>query len=65
MIVMKFGGTSIKNAERIKIVADIVKSRLDKKPVVVCSATAGTTNKLIEMSNVAFKGESTKDIQKE
>ena len=65
MIVMKFGGTSVKNAERIKVVADIVKSRLSDKPVVVCSATAGTTNKLIEMANIAFKGESTKEIREE
>lgn len=65
MIVMKFGGTSVKNAERIKIVADIIKSRLDKKPVIVCSATSGTTNKLIEMANVAFKGKPSIDIQKE
>ena len=30
MIVMKFGGTSLANAERIKNVADILKSRLGK-----------------------------------
>lgn len=65
MIVMKFGGTSVADAARIKTVADIIKSRLKEKPIIVCSATAGTTDKLIEMAGIAFKGESTKDIQTE
>jgi aspartate kinase len=63
MIVMKFGGTSVRDAERIKIVADIVKSILKDKPVVICSATSGTTDMLIAMANTAFKGESTKSMQ--
>ncbi|MBD3164074.1 aspartate kinase [Candidatus Woesearchaeota archaeon] len=65
MIVMKFGGTSVKDAERIRNVAEIVKLKLDEKPVLVCSATAGTTDKLIEMANLAFQGKPTEEIQKE
>jgi len=56
MIVMKFGGSSVKNAERILNVCNIVKSRLEKKPIVVVSALGGITDKLIEASNLAFQG---------
>jgi aspartate kinase len=48
MIVMKFGGSSVKDAEMFLKVADIVKSKLSQKPVVVLSAVKGTTDHLIE-----------------
>lgn len=51
MIVMKFGGTSVGNADRIKNVSEIVKSHVGKKPVVVVSAVGGVTDKLIELCN--------------
>lgn len=54
MIVMKFGGTSVGNAESIKTVADIIKSNIDKKPIVVVSAIASITDKLIKTANLAF-----------
>lgn len=38
MIVMKFGGTSLGDAERIKTAARLVKERLSQKPFVVVSA---------------------------
>ena len=41
---MKFGGTSVESAEAIERVTGIVKSRLDRKPVVVVSAMGKTTN---------------------
>jgi aspartate kinase len=56
MIVMKFGGTSLANAERIKNVASIVERRLDKKPIVVVSAVGGITDKLINVAKEASKG---------
>jgi len=56
MIVMKFGGTSIGGAEQIKDVADIVKSNLNKKPIVVVSAVTKITDKLIELANAASEG---------
>ena len=34
MIVMKFGGTSVESAEAIDRVIGIVRSRLDRRPVV-------------------------------
>ena len=50
MIVMKFGGTSVANADRLKNVADIVIQEKEKhgSPVVVLSAMSGVTNMLIE-----------------
>ena len=49
--VMKFGGTSVANLSRIKIVTNIIKKRLSldkQKILVVVSAMSGETNKLIE-----------------
>lgn len=47
MIVMKFGGSSVKNAEMFTKVSEIVKNKLDKKPVVILSAVNGITDNLI------------------
>ncbi|MBS3098145.1 lysine-sensitive aspartokinase 3 [Candidatus Woesearchaeota archaeon] len=57
MIVMKFGGSSVKDSERMKEVANIVRLELAKKPVVVLSACKGITDKLIETANKANEGE--------
>jgi aspartate kinase len=57
MIVMKFGGTSVESAEAIARVAGIVRSRLDRKPVVVVSAMGKTTNKLLAIAADATRGE--------
>ncbi|HLC96425.1 MAG TPA: lysine-sensitive aspartokinase 3 [Candidatus Nanoarchaeia archaeon] len=56
MIVMKFGGSSVKNAERISNVASIVKSRLSQKPIIVVSALGGITDLLIDTANAAREG---------
>ena len=67
MIVMKFGGTSVGGADEIKNVAEIVKSKLSQKPVVVVSAAKGVTDKLIELARLAREGRAQKlfdDIQK-
>jgi aspartate kinase len=56
MIVMKFGGTSISNSKRIRNVAEIVKSRLAREPVVVVSAMGGVTNSLVEIANAHSSG---------
>src|SRR5215203_741745 len=44
MIVMKFGGTSVQDASAINQVAEIVKTKLDRRPVVVVSAMARVTD---------------------
>jgi aspartate kinase len=56
MIVCKFGGTSVGDAEAIARTAAIVRGRLDRSPVVVTSALAGTTNRLIEIAEQAARG---------
>ena len=56
MIIMKFGGTSVGNAERIRKTAEIVQSQLDRKPVVVVSAVAKITDALIKLANESSIG---------
>jgi aspartate kinase len=56
MIVMKFGGSSVGGSEQIKNVAELVKSHIDENPVVVVSAVKGITDKLIELSEAAARG---------
>jgi aspartate kinase len=56
MIVMKFGGTSVENGEAIERVAEIVRARLNEKPVVVVSALAGVTDSLVSVSRLAASG---------
>jgi len=58
MIVMKFGGTSTRDAEAIGNVVRIVKDRLDRKPVVVISAIAQATNMLEQAGRLAGEGKS-------
>ena len=51
IIVQKFGGTSVGSVERIDAVAEIVKiASQSNKIVVVVSAMAGETNKLVNLS---------------
>ena len=56
MLVMKFGGTSVGDAERIKDVASLVKSFLRRKPIVVVSAVAKITDALITLARESAKG---------
>ncbi len=56
MIVMKFGGTSVQDAQAIDRVAEIVRERLDAKPVVVVSALAKMTDQLLAMASAAGEG---------
>jgi len=56
MIVMKFGGTSVEDWKAIDRLADIVRGRLDRKPVVIVSAMAKVTDSLVAMSHAAAKG---------
>jgi aspartate kinase len=56
MIVMKFGGTSVESAEAIGRVAEIVRARIERRPVVVVSAMGRTTNKLLAIAAAAVSG---------
>ncbi len=53
---MKFGGSSVANAERIKHVASIIKAYKEKRPVVVLSAMGDTTDHLLEAADLAVTG---------
>lgn len=50
MVVMKFGGTSIGNAERILGVGKIVAGEQGRQPVVVVSAVSQVTNLLVDLA---------------
>ncbi|MCB9917543.1 MAG: aspartate kinase [Planctomycetes bacterium] len=53
MIVMKFGGTSLRDAAAIRSVCEIVRSRLDSQPVIVVSAHSGVTDRLVSLAESA------------
>ncbi|MXO34108.1 aspartate kinase [Apibacter sp. B3889] len=58
MLVLKFGGTSVGSAERIKNLAELTKG---KKPmIVVLSAMSGTTNALVEISQALYEKNTSK-----
>src|SRR6266481_6796130 len=57
MIVMKFGGTSVEDAQAIERSAGIVKGRLEHKPAVVVSAMAKVTDQLLAMARAAGAGD--------
>jgi aspartate kinase len=54
MIVMKFGGSSVADASRIRHVTDIVKTQIAKKPAIVLSAMGDTTDHLLEAGDAAL-----------
>lgn len=53
MKVLKFGGTSVGSAQRMKEVADLIVD--GQKKIVVLSAMSGTTNALVEISDYLYK----------
>jgi aspartate kinase len=57
VIVMKFGGTSVADADRILAAAEIVRQRLPRRPVVVVSALAGVTDLLVKAVACAREGD--------
>jgi aspartate kinase len=63
MIVMKFGGTSVQDAQAIDRVAAIVRERLRERPVVVVSALAKITDQLLAMAAAAGAGDRNKALE--
>jgi aspartate kinase len=57
MIVMKFGGSSLKDAAAIERVSSIVASRLPRHPVVVVSAMGDTTDTLLSILAAVERGD--------
>jgi len=66
IVVKKFGGTSVGDVERIRNVAELIKEFLNKEPqtklVVVVSAMAGATNKLIETAKSCVENPSPREL---
>lgn len=56
MIVMKFGGSSLASVARIQKVASLV-AQCDPAPCVVLSAMGDTTNQLVDVAEMAGRGE--------
>ncbi|MBN2426054.1 MAG: aspartate kinase [Calditrichaceae bacterium] len=55
MIIMKFGGSSVKDAGRMRNVAEIIIKNIDKQPLVVLSALGGITDQLIDALTYAAR----------
>jgi len=56
MIVCKFGGTSVQDAEAMTRLARIIGARRARQPIVVASAMGKTTNLLLEAAQTAAAG---------
>jgi len=56
MIVMKFGGTSVEDARAIGRLVNLVRERLQQRPVIVASALAGVTDALLHAASTATGG---------
>jgi aspartate kinase len=54
---MKFGGSSVQSAEAMERVADLVRRRMRRRPVVVVSAFTGVTDRLLALGRVAASGQ--------
>ena len=54
MIIMKFGGSSLKDAHCIRRAVDIVVQHRDEQPVVVVSAIGRTTQALVRLGRAAL-----------
>ncbi len=57
MIVLKFGGTSVANAEMMDKALSIAESRLERAPVLVSSAMANITDLLQELAKLLGSGD--------
>lgn len=54
MKIMKFGGTSVGNPDRMRSIIPLI--NIDEKVIVVLSALSGTTNSLVEISELSQEG---------
>lgn len=57
MLVMKFGGTSVGDPERIKVACEMVGRQLERDPLVVVSAHSRVTDMLVDAANKALEGD--------
>lgn len=57
MVIMKFGGSSLANAERIRHVTDIIRMFVNEQPLIVASAMGKTTDNLLAAAEKALQGQ--------
>jgi aspartate kinase len=57
MIVMKFGGSSVGDASRMRRVCEIVRRELSRRPIVVVSALRGVTDDLLKLTQNSLSGD--------
>jgi aspartate kinase len=62
MKIMKFGGTSVANPDRMRSIIPLIDDEENK--IVVLSALAGTTNSLVEISDLLHEGKTEEASQK-
>ena len=61
----KFGGASVKNAEAVRNIAEILKDRTsDSKSIIVVSAMGKTTNQLEKVASEVNEGKSRLEMEK-
>lgn len=65
LVVHKFGGASVKDAEAVRNVASILKERSDEKMIVVVSAMGKMTNHLEKIHEARMEGASHTDLLEE
>jgi aspartokinase/homoserine dehydrogenase 1 len=58
MQILKFGGTSVANAENIRKAKDIIQLKKGAKTVVIVSALGGVTDELLKCGSLAAHGDS-------
>ncbi len=58
MVVMKFGGASLKDEKSLKQISKIIKKRIPEQPIIVLSAVSGVTDTLVRATNQALVNES-------
>jgi aspartate kinase len=59
MVVMKFGGASLRDGKSVKQISKIIKKRLPEQPIIVLSAVNGITDILLRATKQALEDEST------
>jgi aspartate kinase len=61
MKIMKFGGTSVGNSDRMRSIIPLITG--EEKVIVVLSALSGTTNSLVEISDLLYAGKTEESAQ--
>jgi len=56
MIVLKFGGTSVQDAEHMNRVIEITRKQIDRTPLLISSAMSKITDSLVEITRISEKG---------